>query len=414
MNPSLARYWRDVGGVLGGSLIAQLIPIAASLVIARLVVPGEFGVYAAWLSVVVLAGAFLTLRYEAAIPLEQGEAARLTAVVATLTLTAIVGSAVGLLLVVCVTAGLVRGLPTHLAVLGFLTAVLVAASTVCQLWLGAEGLFGELSKMRVIQACGLSGSQVLACWLAPSATSLAIGVGLGAVVALAYVAGWTMRGRIARHLRDLHVAAACAFLSRRRRFALLSLPAGLVGTAAEQMPVMLVTSRFGADAAGQLALAMRTLGAAAGLAMAAVLDVFRRDSAAAYAQRGECRDAFDRSLKVLALASVALVLLLTPWAEQLFGLVFGSAWLQAGTVALWLLPMFAMRIVASPLSYTYFVAERQGVDLSWQIVLLAFTTLSLGSLDGLGVSLQTFSWGYAALYAVYLAFAFRLSRGAGT
>jgi O-antigen/teichoic acid export membrane protein len=407
----MARCWRDVRAVLGGLAIAQLVPIAASLVIARLVAPADYGVYAAWLGVVSVCAVFISLRYEVAIALERDAGDRLLAVRAVVAIILFVGLIVGSMLLVAAAAGAPLGLPAHFVGLGLLTAMLLASSTVLQLWLGAEGRFAELSVMRVIQAFSLSGSQVIGCWLLPSTLSLVIGYGVGVVVALAYACGWPLRPWLRGPAPSAGSGSIWDFLRRRRRFALLSLPAGVVGTAAEQLPILLVTSRFGAEAGGHLALTMRTLGAGIGLLVSAVLDVFRRESSAAFAKRGECRDAFDRSLKVLLVAAVALVVIVGPWAEELFVLAFGAAWLQSGTIALWLLPMFALRVMASPLSHMFFVADRQDIDLAWQVALVIFTVLALSTFDAYDRSIQLYGWGYAGLYAIYLSLAYRLSRG---
>ena len=170
-------------------------------------------------------------------------------------------------------------------------------------------------------------------------------------------------------------------------------------------------SRFGAEAAGCLALTLRVLAAPVGLLGSAVLDVFRRESAAAWRQHGQCREAFDRTFRVLAAGSTVAVLLLTAWAEPLFMLAFGERWKLAGTMALWLLPLFALRFVASPLSYLFYVAGKQHVDLVWQGLLLAVTLATLWAPADARAALIGYSAGYSAMYVVYLLMSFRYSRG---
>ena len=82
-------------------------------------------------------------------------------------------------------------------------------------------------------------------------------------------------------------------------------------------------------------------------------------------------------------------------------------------MATWLLPLFALRFVASPLSYTFFIAGRQRINLVWQIALLAMTVGTLIFLPEYRTTLQAYSAGYCLLYLVYLRLSYTLSCGSG-
>ncbi len=84
-----------------------------------------------------------------------------------------------------------------------------------------------------------------------------------------------------------------------------------------------------------------------------------------------------RRFPQLSLGSAAVALVLAASAEPLFALAFGERWRLAGTMALWLLPLFALRFVASPLIYLFYVAGKQHVDLVWQGLLLAISLAAL-------------------------------------
>ncbi len=405
---NLTRYWRDLGALLSGSALAQGIPIVASLLLARLVLPAEFGAYAAWLGVVSVGAVFLSLRYEAAVPLEAEGQGRREALLAVLATIAGIGSLLCVILALVNAAGIGFTVPTAALVLGSVVAMLLASSNAVQLWLSAEGRFSELSGFRVLQAAALSGSQLLAVLWQPTAMSLKGGMAVGMALALAVL--WLRCRRPTRGASWAGLSAHLAFLRRRKRFVLLGLPAGVAGTVAEQMPVVWVGFRFGGEAAGVLAIVQRTLGAGISLVAFSVLDVFRRDSTQAFASRGECAAAFDHAFKLLLLFAALMVLVMGGLSERLFELAFGEPWRRAGQIALWLLPLYALRVVASPLSYMFFLAQRQDLDLAWQLVLVLFTAAALGLPAQLQAALLSYSWGYAALYAVYVMMARRLSR----
>lgn len=404
------RFWARVGAVLGGTAAAQAIPLVGALLIARLYAPEAFGQFAVWLGLVQLAAVAATGRYEHALALEPDGAPRRTAALATL---AVVGGSALLLLAasgVLAAAGVLPSTPPALLWSFAPAAAAVAASQVWQSWAAAEGRLRALATIRVATAAGVTGAQILAGTIWPSATALAAAQLAGLLFGLAvcwHVMPLAGRAAAAAPAR----AGMAAFWRARRRFPLLSLPADGINTAAAQLPLLIVGSRFGAEVAGCLALTLRVLAAPVGLLGAAVLDVFRRDSAAAYRERGECRAEFDRTFRVLAAGAAAVALVLAALAEPLFVLAFGERWRLAGTMALWLMPLFALRFVASPLSYLFYVAGKQHVDLVWQLVLLGMTLGTLWLPASARGALLAYSAGYCAMYAVYLVMSYRYSRG---
>lgn len=80
-------------------------------------------------------------------------------------------------------------------------------------------------------------------------------------------------------------------------------------------------------------------------------------------------------------------------------------------VAVWLMPMFALRFIASPLSYVFYITGKQHVDLVWQVALLFMTVATLYIPANYTIAIQAYSAGYGFLYIVYLALSWRFSKG---
>ncbi|MCG3189374.1 MAG: hypothetical protein LKCHEGNO_01748 [Burkholderiaceae bacterium] len=405
------RFWANVARVLGGTALAQTIPLLASVVIARLVAPAEFGIFATWLGVTQLAAVVITGRYEVALALEPDGAQRRTAMLATLGV-ALAASAVIALGVMCWMALSGPGKVGVVLVWLFApTALAVAGSQAWQALAAAEGRLAELSRMRILQAASVTALQLAFAWLWPTASALAAAQVVGLALALIAAAVWLPLGvRSRAEARSLRYDAI-AFLQRHRRFPLFSLPADAINALTAQLPLLVIGSRFGAEAAGQLALAMRVLGAPVALLGGSVLDVFKRESAAAWRDHGHCVGVFARTFKGLTAGALLVATLLGFCAPWLFESVFGGAWRTSGTIALWLLPLFALRFVASPLSYLFYVAGKQHVDLVWQAFLLAVVAATLYRPPQFDTTLQVYSLGYCTMYLIYLALSYRYSRG---
>ena len=100
-------------------------------------------------------------------------------------------------------------------------------------------------------------------------------------------------------------------------------------------------------------------------------------------------------------------------ADIIFVRLFGPDWSTSAQIAILLLPMFAMRLIASPLSYIVYIADRQQVDLMWQILLAITTVLVFLTSDGFLAIIQNYALAYAALYIIYLYISYNISRSRG-
>ena len=405
----LPHFWRSVLSVMSGTALAQLIPILGSLIIAREYAPSQFGEFSAWLGVVTIAAVMATGRFETSFAIVADDEPRRIAVVCTI---------VTLFLAVIVLAALsaIASLlgPSWLTAKGsllfalFIPAVLFGATAqIWQMWAATAGRYRQLSTIRIGQAVSVVFAQIAAGALFPSAGALASAYTIGSFVSLGICFYLLPLGRWPADI----VKLVWLFWKRYVRFPLYSLPADAINTLAGQLPILVVANRFGPEITGLLALTMRTLGGPISLLGNSVLDVFKRQAATTYRERGECRSEYVQTFLFLASLSIVMSIALLFTSRALFAVAFGERWRFAGTVAIWLLPMFALRFVASPLSYMVYVVEKQHMDLIWQMCLLVMTVLSLNLPLGYPAVLQSYSLGYALMYVVYLAMSYRFSVG---
>jgi O-antigen/teichoic acid export membrane protein len=192
---------------------------------------------------------------------------------------------------------------------------------------------------------------------------------------------------------------------------MFALPADTMNTAVVQLPLTILASRFGAETAGFVALAFRTLSAPIALLGTAVLEVFKRRASESWRAIGSCRGPFVETFLVLAAGSLVATVIFGLAGEQLFVLAFGERWREAGTAGVILLPLFALRFVASPLSFTFYIAEKQHIDLIWQIGLFAMTLMTLTQFEHYQSALKAYALGYGFFYLIYVALSYRFSAG---
>jgi O-antigen/teichoic acid export membrane protein len=284
----------------------------------------------------------------------------------------------------------------------------LAANIVLQSWAAAEGLFRPLTVCRIAQSSLIMLFPLALSTIDRTSNLLVLGHTLGLLAAL----GLWLRVFPRSGLSWTSAGELPAFWIARARCFIYVLPALVIGTLAGNLPQLAVNWRFGAAAAGQLALAQRVLGVPLSLVGIAVRDVFKRFASVAHRERGECAREFWNSFTVLAVIATAFGLVMFPLSEELFVLVFGEAWRMAGQIAHWLLPMFVVAIVASPLTYLVYIVKREDFDLYWQSALLVVVAASLFSFKEIETTLQVFALSYTAMYGVYMFACAQFARGA--
>jgi O-antigen/teichoic acid export membrane protein len=405
-------FWRSVGVVLTGTVAAQSIPLLGSIVIARIYAPAEFGLFSAWLGMVMMAAVVVTGRFEMALAVEADGAPRRFAVAATLGTILLVSFCFALIAGgVYLATGLPENVQPAMVVLFVPAALLAGVTHTWQAWAAAEGEFRSLAWIRISHAFVVTLAQIVVGLMSPTAAGMIIGHVLGTAAGVACAMYFMPINPLALGARTELWKRLKAFWLNQRRFPMIALPADAINAASGQLPLLLIASRFGAEASGQFALTIRVLGAPIGLLGTAVLDVFKRSAASSYRDKGQCREEYRRTFWLLTAGGVILALGVIVVAERLFIVAFGETWLQAGVIAIWLMPMFALRFVVSPLSYVFYIAGKQQVDLVWQCTLLAMTLASLMLTLSYEGSVKLYSAGYSILYIINAFFSYHYSKG---
>ncbi len=278
-------------------------------------------------------------------------------------------------------------------------------------WVVADGDYKSVSLSRVIQALMVTGTQILIGLISPSADSLMLGHALGLMVAL------LISVKI-RPFTQVHLESTLSifnqltnFWTRNKKFIVYSLPADLLSNATSYIPLFLIVHYYGPAEGGFFALVMRILGGPISLAGTAVLDVFKRNAAVAVRENGHCYEVYLTTFRLLFYMSLLMILIVVPFGESFFEIAYGEAWQDAGVIALWLLPLFVAKFIASPLSYVFYIVGAQRIDLIWQFTLLLITLTIFFMTGSFEHAVKAYSICYAFMYILYASIAYRLSLG---
>lgn len=404
-------FWRPAFQLLTGVTIAHFISLLTYLYAAALIGPEGFGYFSIWLGVVLLGAVIATLRLENALVIENEGEPRLEvfAVVAQL----VVGIGAVLLVMLAIaqffTLNILPKIPPNLWNFLVPTIIAVAMNTALQALAVADGLYKRVNQLRILQTSTYAVCLYVAISIEASVLAVSGSFCLAQYCVLIY--GFvSMKQRPILRFNYHHLKSV---VMKHWRFPVFSLPSDSLSNFGALLPVVLFGGAFGPVAAGQLAFAIRILGAPVGVLAKAIQDVFKRQAMVDLKSLGNCRALYLNIILVLIpmmlIFSLGAYFLMPP----ILLLIFGAAWEPSLQMVQILIPVFTLSLAARPLSYIVYLVSKQHFDLIWQGALVCATWLALVSFTTQTDTLIAYSCAYSLMYVIYLILSYRLCCGKG-
>ncbi|MBV6457698.1 MAG: hypothetical protein HONBIEJF_00815 [Fimbriimonadaceae bacterium] len=407
---------RNVATLSVGSAVGQVLPILVSPVLSRQYGVEDFAALGVFIAIVSLASNIVGGRFELAILLPESDADGLNLLGLTVSLAFLVSTFIAVVLAA-----------VHFFVPGFLDSwwlwgipcTLFAIGTYLALtyWLNRKEAYRTIAINRVLKGVITAGVPLAAPFmLGPQRDKdgrwLIAGFALGFAIGALFMA-YRLLKDTSETRNSVSRQAMLEMARTYQDFPRYSILAAVANSLSNQMPLLVMKALFGAGVAGSFAFCHRVLAAPLAVVGDSFADIFKQRAAQERIASGSCRRSWEVTARLLALGCLPLLVTVLPFGPSIFAFVFGEEWRQAGVYAQWLTPYYALAFIASPLSRTLYVAEKQRWDLAWQIGLLLLIALSLALASWLKNSLLMiilFSAAYSIMYIVLL----WLSRKAST
>jgi O-antigen/teichoic acid export membrane protein len=248
--------------------------------------------------------------------------------------------------------------------------------------------------------------------LAGGALGAAYGGLAGGELAGRAIACRTMAKGLAANWRDMLAMPRrewAATVRRYRHFPLQRTPSTLLSSVAVGMPVLMVTSLFGAGPGGQFSLMLTMLMGPVAIVQRAVGDTFVGHFGTRFRRDRDAGRRFAASASVFALAGgVSAGAALWFFGEWLFVLIFGPDWQVAGRMAALCAPWIALMLPVAALSQILIVTHRPGLKLLFDaafvggLAILQFVYQAAARGDDALPFVHDLSIICAAAYALYI------------
>ena len=382
-----SRFSIDVLTLVTGTTVSLIITLLASPIITRLYGPAAFGLVALFTSITGILGVIVCLRYELAIvlPKSDEEAANLFGLCMLLV---VVVSVATIPLLIILEQPLVQFLkaPQLGQFFWLIPPTLLISGTFLALnyWNTRTKQFKRLSIARISSSFSTTGTQLGAGFLGYTSGGVLIYANVfGQLVSTSVLGIQIMRDHLSFFRENISWEGMADTFRRYSNFPKFDVWSALINQISWQVPVLLLSSFFSTTIVGYYSLGMMMVTLPMSLIGGAIAQVFFQRAAIAQ-HEGSLSLIFEDAYSFLIKISLFPLLLLTFIGQDLFILIFGPSWGEAGfyiqILSVWAVFFF----ISSPISAILSIAGKQktGLVLSTINLITRFVSISLGGILG--------------------------------
>lgn len=386
---SASEFLVNTGTLIGGTGIAQILPLIFAPLISRLFGTDDFSVYGVFVSMYAILGVLFTLRYDLAVMLPVDEKKAKDVVFLCLTNSFI------LMIFFFITTILLKNPIIQLfniehssskwIILVPVSAFFLSVNNVLITWHNRNKQYKIIAGNRILRNGLLTGSNIGFGFVGYGFMGLIFSQIISdAVAAVYYVFAFfrnAMNFRFKVSGRDMLVVA-----KQYKDFPKFTLPSTFVDTFSAQLPILLIASLYSQTLSGSYFFAYRILAIPIAIIGSAFAQTFYQKFVTSVQQNDfiACLRFLKRSWLLLGTLIIIPAIVLMFWGVPVFSLVFGSEWNESGKIASVLILYIMFAFVSSPTSSTYIALGMQKYNLifSGSVLIYRFGTLYLGYLLG--------------------------------
>jgi teichuronic acid exporter len=359
---------KSIATLMRGTLIAQAIGFLILPFLTRLYSPSDFGALQLYQSTIAILLVFATFRYEIAL-LRAKDSLELKSLLLSCFLINMLGV---VSIATAITIYLIYDKNSMASVFPYavwLLPVSFLISGTIQFsgyWLTREKAFGQSANGKVAQSCGYVAAGSMIGLIAPQSSGLVIADIFGKLVSLVWISRWYRREwrLLADHVTKQDMLSA---IRTYREFPLIAVPGGLINALGGVLTPIMIYATFSGVVAGQFGLVERSLTLPVALVVASVSQVFSSQlSESLRADRHEARAVFHRYVILLAAVGGLPALFLFFFAPQLFAIMFGPNWVQAGKFAGTLGFAYMFMLISGGTNMTLMLLGMQKFQMVWE------------------------------------------------
>ncbi|MBZ4646318.1 MAG: O-antigen flippase Wzx [Clostridia bacterium] len=387
----------DVLTLAGGTTFAQIVTILAAPILTRLYGPEDFGVWALFISITGIIGVVACLRYELSIMLPDSDEDAINLLALSILIVLLITiSTLPLLyifkdsLVLSLNSTQLENYIWFIPPFIFINGVSLALTY----WNTRTKHFKRLSYARISGSLSSTGTQITA---GTSGNATGIGLIFGSVVGH-FIATIVLGRKVWKDENSLlknHInfKKMISGLKKYRKFPLVDSWSAFLNTVSWQLPIFLLAFFFSPAVVGFYSLGLRLIQMPMSFIGSSISQVFLQRATIAKSENS-LNTLVENVFRILVIIGLFPILTVTIVGSDVFTVIFGQEWTEAGVYAQILSIWSLLWFISSPLSTIYIVMEKQQFGLQINIFNIITRLLSLaigGFLDDARLALALFA-----------------------
>jgi len=340
-----------------GTIIAQIIGLVATPVLTRYYTEDEFGVYAIYLSLLIIIATSATLRFEMGIiPSKTNEEAKKVAwnaVISTLVISSL--TFIGLFI-----AGTwfqeLMALPAESFWLFYFLPAAVLAMAFYNILFNYHNRFEHysfLGKAKIFQITSISGIQLAGIPLLMQKTGLIAGDIIGRLFTILFFFRFNIQKIKSVALSKPSNRTLKVNAYKNKAYPKFNLAAAFIDRLSFEIPVLVITKFFELATVGFYSIAMRVLSLPAMFIGQAMAQVFYKTFTDYSDDYKLAKKFLFKTWGFLSLIGLPPLVITLGWGPEIFAFILGNDWYVAGEMARAISPMLFIMFVSSPSSNAY-------------------------------------------------------------
>jgi teichuronic acid exporter len=370
-------FFKNVSTLAAGTLISQVILLAASPVLTRLFSASNFGVLALFTSISTVAAILTTGRYEFAIGLPEKHA-KATNVVGLITVLSFIVSCIYLVIIFALKHSGINAISQNQFLrlpVAYLVPVFTfsaASYSSLQYWNQRFKSYKRIALSNTLQIIGATLFNIIFGLIGIKEFGLIYSLLIGQVLSMVPV---FLKLHHSGQLKKLKFSEFEALAKEYINFPKYMLISDLSQTISQQIVPIIFTILFNSTTVGFFALANRMLKVPSIVLTSSIGNVFRNDAIDVIRADGNCRTLYVSTFKKLLILSIPIYGFLAIFSPQIFAFVFGKNWAPSGYFARVICISTIFDFLATPMSSLFYVLGKQKMYMRLQFLNTIFGIL---------------------------------------
>ena len=347
--------------LMTGTTIAQAIPIAIAPILTRIYTPEDFGILALYMAIVSMIAIISTGRYELAVMLPEKDEDAFNIVALSIGIAFFI-SMITLIVIWLFNAKIIKLLGSteisnwlyFIPISIFLTGIYQAFNY----WLNRKKHYKSLAISRISKSVTTGSANLWFGFSGFGAGGLIGGSLIGQGIATTFLSWQIWRDDYDKK----------QFISKKKMrenagkykdFPKINSFHALIDVLQSSGVILLISTFFGVLILGYYSFTIRILKTPLGLIGSSVSQVFYRKATETYNSNGDLQLLIKKTIIRLSLIALPIFVLLFFFAPDIFSLVFGKKWREAGVYAQILTPWIFLNFIVSPISQIPIIVKKQ-------------------------------------------------------